>query len=68
MKKFLVCLLALATSLSVLAACASNEPVGDNGDTIVEASGLSRAKEYLYTMYKDANEVTPPTSSASALS
>ena len=52
MKKFLVCLLALAMSMAVFTAC-SSDPVDTN-----ESNGLANAKSYLYTMYKDAAEVT----------
>ncbi len=57
MKKFLVFLLALAMSLSMFTACAPDDSAaGDNG---AEVNGLSAAKNYLYTMYKDSAEVTP---------
>ena len=58
MKKILVLLLALAMSMAMLTACGapSDSDAGDNG---AETNGLTAAKNYLYTMYKDSAEVTP---------
>ena len=54
MKKILVCLLALAMSMAMFA-CSADQPAGDDK---AEVNGLTAAKNYLYTMYKDAAEVT----------
>ena len=48
MKKLLACILVLAMCVAVFVGC-STEP---------ETNGLATAKEYLFTMYKDGNEVT----------
>ena len=58
MKKILVFLLALAMSMAVFTACGapSDSDAGNNG---AEVNGLTAAKNYLYTMYKDSAEVTP---------
>ena len=50
MKKFTAIAILLAMCISLFAGC-SEEPAADT------QSGLATAKEYLYTMYKDANEV-----------
>ena len=73
MKKILALLAVLALSVSMLAACSADNGAADNGaasnnvatDTTPETpapdtkDGLSSARDYLYTMYKDANPVTP---------
>ena len=58
MKKILVLLLALAMSMAMFTACGANGDT-DAGDTGAEVNGLTAAKNYLYTMYKDSAEVTP---------
>ncbi len=64
MKKFISCIALLALSLSIFAGCTPKE----NSETTTEpatvevteaVSNLTAAKEYLYTMYKDAQEATP---------
>jgi len=54
MKKLLAGILVLAMCVAMFAGCSANptptEPATD---------GLATAKEYLFTMYKDGNEVTP---------
>ena len=54
MKKLLAGILVLAMCVAMFAGCSANptptEPAVD---------GLATAKEYLFTMYKDGNEVTP---------
>ena len=64
MKKILALLAVLVLSVSMLAACSANDGAAnsgaDNNAPTVEADdGLTNAKNYLYTMYKDANPVTP---------
>ena len=54
MKKLIICVLMLALCLAAFAGCNSN--AGGNSPA---ASGLDKAKEYLYTMYKDGPETTP---------
>ncbi len=61
MKKFIACLLAMAMCLSVFAGCGQ----GGNAETeaqttaaVEEKNGLATAKEYLFTMYRNANPVT----------
>ena len=58
MKKILVFLLALAMSISMFTACGAPDD-SSAGDAGVEVNGLTAAKNYLYTMYKDSAEVTP---------
>ena len=58
MKKILVLLLALAMSMAMLTACGASGD-SDAGDSGAEVNGLTAAKNYLYTMYKDSAEVTP---------
>ena len=66
MKKILALLAVLAMSVSMLAACSADNGTADNGaannaatDTNTETpaadtrDGLTNAKNYLYTMYKD---------------
>lgn len=57
MKKIRTFLLALALSATLLTACGGPDTpsTGDNG---ADTNGLTAAKNYLYTMYKDAAEVT----------
>ena len=69
MKRILAILAVLVLSVSMLAACSADNGAADNtaADTntnteapVVDAKdGLTSAKDYLYTMYKDANPVTP---------
>ena len=72
MKKILALLAVLVLSVSLLAACSADNGAADNtadnttnNETNTEApvvetkDGLTSAKDYLYTMYKDANPVTP---------
>ena len=54
MKKLIICVLMLALCLTAFAGCE-----GNNADTNAPAGGLTNAKEYLYTMYKNNPETTP---------
>ena len=58
MKKILVLLLALAMSMAMFTACGTSGDT-DAGNSGAEVNGLTAAKNYLYTMYKDSAEVTP---------
>ena len=58
MKKILVLLLALVMSMAMLTACGTSGDT-DAGNSGAEVNGLTAAKNYLYTMYKDSAEVTP---------
>ena len=63
MKRFLACLAVLVLSIFVFTACNADngaDNTSDNNAPVTEAdNGLTNAKNYLYTMYKDANPVTP---------
>ena len=64
MKKFISLSLALGLCLSVFAGCGAKEEapvvteVQETTAPAVDASDLKAAREYLYTMYKDAPETT----------
>lgn len=55
MKKIISLILALVMCLAVFCGCTNNEPV----DNVSVVSDLENAKNYIYTMYKDTNPVTP---------
>ena len=60
MKKYISLFVVLALALAMFAGCAQEKPVETTQPTETEAvSDLAAAKEYLFTMYKDANEATP---------
>ena len=54
MKRIIACIFALLMCVSVLAACSNDTPANSTA-----VSDLTAAKDYLYTMYKDATEATP---------
>ena len=60
MKKLLAILAVLAMCIGMFAGCTPSEPVETESTTTVAAedNGLENARKYLYTMYKDKNEVT----------
>ena len=60
MKKLLAILAVLAMCIGMFAGCTPSEPVETEPTTTVAAedNGLENARKYLYTMYKDKNEVT----------
>ena len=62
MKKFISLILVLMLCLSVFAGCGAEEtPAANAAETTAAAqdNNLAAAREYLFTMYKDALETTP---------
>ena len=60
MKKYISLFVVLALALAMFAGCAQEKPAETTQPTETEAvSNLAAAKEYLFTMYKNANETTP---------